>query len=302
MIPPISAETLAKLRGKTVVASISGGKDSAAMALWLMEHEIEFRRVFMDTGWENKITYDYLRGPLTKKLGAIEEIGVPGGMVALVAKKGMFPSRVRRFCTQELKVFPMKRYIEKMADDGHEAINTVGIRAAESQARAKMTEWEWNETFDCEVWRPLIRWTEQDVIDIHTRHGLAPNPLYLRGASRVGCWPCVFARKSEIRLIADTDPETIDKIRALEAATAERAAERAAERYAAKGETFDSLGFVKRAFFQQKTGRGGAPWPIDEVVKWSRTTHGGKQYDMFDVEESDAGCMRWGLCEQPKDG
>jgi len=37
--------------------------------------------------------------------------------------------------------------------------------------------------------------------------------------------------------------------------------------------------------------------PIDEVVEWSRTARGGKQFELFQATESDAGCMRWGLCE-----
>lgn len=41
-----------RLRGKTVVASISGGKDSAAMSLWLHEQGIEHLRCFLGTGCE----------------------------------------------------------------------------------------------------------------------------------------------------------------------------------------------------------------------------------------------------------
>ena len=37
-------------------------------------------------------------------------------------------------------------------------------------------------------------------------------------------------------------------------------------------------------------------WPIEEVVEWSRTTHGGQQFDLL-PPDPDAGCMRWGLCE-----
>lgn len=45
-----------KLAGRIVIASISGGKDSAAMALWLIENEIPHERVFCDTGWEHQTT------------------------------------------------------------------------------------------------------------------------------------------------------------------------------------------------------------------------------------------------------
>ena len=119
------AEIKARIDGRIVVASISGGKDSAAMSLYLTELGIEHRRVFMDTGWEHQATYDYLRGPLTDKLGPIEEIRGPLTMVELIKKKGMFPSRRFRFCTTELKVKPMASYLKTMEE---EPVNAVGIR------------------------------------------------------------------------------------------------------------------------------------------------------------------------------
>lgn len=294
-----SDQLVGRIAGRRVIASISGGKDSAAMSLWLTEHGIEHDRVFCDTGWEHADTYEYLRGPLTEKIGPIVEIRGEQLMEDLVRKKGMFPSRTRRFCTENLKVKPLQRYISKMQDEHGECLNAVGIRAGESRARSKMPEWEWNNGFDCETWRPLIRWTEQDVIDIHTRHALRPNPLYLKGSRRVGCWPCIFSSKAEIRHIADTDPERIDTIRKLEA-DAQASAE---ARHTAKGETFESLGYNKPTFFQAmgalrtEGGREGRMVPIDTVVQWSRTAHGGKQYELFAPAESDAGCMRWGLCD-----
>ena len=188
----------------------------------------------------------------------------------------------------------MKRHIRSLQDAGNEVLNTVGIRRAESEARSKMAEWEWSDTMDCEVWRPLIRWTEQEVIDIHKRHGLAPNPLYLKGAERVGCWPCVFARKEEIRFISENDPERINKIRELEGLVTLKAKARLETR----GEALTN----NPSWFQARNGGTGQCWPIDQVVQWSRTSRGGKQFELFAANESDAGCMRWGLCEtNPED-
>ena len=62
---------LTRLRGRRVIASISGGKDSAAMSLYLRELGIEHERVFLDTGWESPITYEYLREELPKAIGPI---------------------------------------------------------------------------------------------------------------------------------------------------------------------------------------------------------------------------------------
>jgi 3'-phosphoadenosine 5'-phosphosulfate sulfotransferase (PAPS reductase)/FAD synthetase len=122
-----------RIGSRTVVASVSGGKDSAAMCLYFRELGLEHRRVFADTGWENAKTYDYLRGELTRVLGPIDEISAGITLPDLVRKKGMFPSRTKRFCTSELKVKPLAKYIRALDDD---CINAVGIRAAESQARS----------------------------------------------------------------------------------------------------------------------------------------------------------------------
>lgn len=303
------------LGDRRVVASISGGKDSAALSLWLTEQGIDHDRVFLDTGWEHPATYEYLRGPLTAKLGPIVELRGPRDMESLIVDKSMFPSRQRRFCTEELKVFPMKRYIRVRLDAGEDVVNAVGIRAGESEARSRMTEWDESDAFECDVWRPLIQWSEQDVIDCHKRHGLAPNPLYLKGARRVGCWPCIMSSKSEIRLMADMDPARIDRIRELEAAVTEGQHARysarlrvfqddgaealnARDRKALLNEDGSVRPFIPPAWFQAPTSRYGT-WPIDRVVAWSRTLRGGKvedrQKELF--ADMNPGCMRWGLCE-----
>lgn len=288
-----------RIAGRRVIASVSGGKDSGAMCLYLRDLGIDHDRVFMDTGWEHAETYDYLRGPLTAALGPITEIKAERTMAQLTIHKGMFPSKQRRWCTTELKVKPMQRYIEARVAEGLDVINTVGIRAAESEARSRMPEWEWSDGFDCEVWRPLIAWSEQDVIDIHTRHGLRPNPLYLKGAERVGCAPCIFSRKSEIRWMAENFPARVDELRDLEAAVAVAAR----DRYAERGETFASLGYEEPRFFQAPRGRKGT-WSIDKVVEWSKTPHGGAlgEVEPYAAGEADAGCVRWGLCDTNSEG
>ena len=291
-----------RIGDRKVIASVSGGKDSAAMSLYLRELGIEHELVFMDTGWEHPDTYAYLRNVLPNVLGPITWLRAPRQMEELIIHKGMFPSRIRRFCTDELKVKPLQKHLRACMDAGQDVLNVVGIRAEESDARSRLPEWEWQEGFDCEVWRPILRWTLDDVIAIHARHGLTPNPLYLRGAKRVGCWPCINSTKSEIRLMATSDPQRVVRLRVLESQVELIAQQRAAR-------SGKQLAHAP-AWFQCPTGektaegrRSGACWPIDKVVAWSKTIRGGKDEDRQErlFSGMNDGCMRWGLCDTGSD-
>lgn len=277
----MSAELFAKLRGRRVIASISGGKDSAAMSLHLRELGIEHDRVFMNTGWEHPMTYEYLRRPLTDKLGPIREINARDTFLELTDRKGRFPSRVARFCTEELKVFPMQKYLRAL---DAEIVNTVGIRRAESKARSHMTEWEWSDGFDCEIWRPLVTWSVDDVLAIHRRHGLELNPLYAMGATRVGCWPCIHARKSELALVARVDPDRIRQIADMETKLNAVGMVRDDE----KGRPFQ----VRTMFSFHDGASKHYSLPIYEAVAWAQSKRG--EWQPAGAAE---GCMRHGICE-----
>jgi len=308
-----------KASRRPLVVSVSGGKDSTAMALWLKEQEMEKTNpiyyVFADTGWEHPELYSYINDYLNEKvfnntLHTVRSKKYPGGMPDLALGRGMFPSRKIRVCTQELKIFPIRDFVREIKAKHHNCeipLNAVGVRAAESIARSKMMELEPGTALDrtkkgmdlCDTWRPLIAATVRDVVEIHSRNGVRPCPLYLRDtlpAKRVGCWPCIMSRKSEIRSVALTDPARVDEIRDLEKLVTIKAR----ERYAERGETFESRGHTEPSFFQSKEGTGEC-WPIDKVVEWSKTSYGGKQMEMFLPDESEAGCQMWGLCDVPSE-
>lgn len=325
-----------------VLASISGGKDSAAMALYFRELGIESVKVFCDTGWEHRDTYTYIRETLEPAIGPIEwlrsDVALTGeneefaqemeailghysSMVRWIVKKGMFPARQRRYCTEELKVNPISERMRPIANsDPWMVINAVGIRAGESFARSQLPEWEASNLgtkgypMRAWTWRPLREWTEPDVIAIHKRHGLKPNPLYIRGASRVGCWPCIFARKAEVAMVARDDDARIRVISAMEryltGASVYRAMIRA-ETPIPEGLDEDAREIAeqlrdpghwrnKRTFFGAgEKGRGWDFYDIRRTVEWANTDRGGRQMPMFSPLDDAAadGCMRWGMCE-----
>ena len=296
-----------------LVVSMSGGKDSTATALRVIESGFSARYVFADTGWEAQETYDYL-DMLRARLGiAIDVVGVDGGMVAKIRARAGFPARKQRWCTRELKVEVLRAYHDDLVErEQCETVSVVGIRAEESADRAKMPVFGYSEDWGGYVWRPLRDASVEQVLELHHRHGIPVNPLYRKGFSRVGCNPCIYASKEEIALTAEHFPARIDQIRALEL-------ECEGIRVARNIETPGRYASEVATFFQQievvtgddgkpvllengKPKRRGVPFPIRDAVAWSRTSRGGVQLRMLDSAPS-GGCFRWGLCEPPaKDG
>jgi 3'-phosphoadenosine 5'-phosphosulfate sulfotransferase (PAPS reductase)/FAD synthetase len=84
------------------VCNISGGKDSTAAALALVEAGVPHRRVFADTAWEAPETYAHL-DMLRAKLGPIDVVGYPRGMPAKIREGARVASRMQRWCTKELQ-------------------------------------------------------------------------------------------------------------------------------------------------------------------------------------------------------
>lgn len=192
---------------------------------------------------------------------------------------GLFPGNYNmRFCTTDLKYMPISEYHDTFLRDGKSVISWVGVRAEESAKRAKLTEIEQQSDRNVTIYRPLLRWTLQHVLDIHTRHGLELNPLYHLGMSRVGCCPCINSTKEEIRQIAKQFPERIEMIRRWE----------------------EQMRMVKKTgtsnFFRlDKTPRGARTGDasyatIDHVVAWSKSKRG-SDWRQKSLDMDDHSCM-----------
>lgn len=282
----------------TIIASVSGGKDSTAMILALREAGIEFRPVFADTGWEAEETYEYL-STLERLLGiTIDRVGVPGGMRAKIRERAGFPSRKQRWCTRELKVLPLRAYHDAVIEaENVETISAVGIRGEESTERAAMPAFAFDDRWNGYIWRPMMLATIEEVLALHHRHGVPVNPLYLRGHSRVGCWPCIYANKGEVRLWAKHDPARVREVAALEL---ECEALRAERNEVEPGRYQHSIAsyFQAREALRVQGKRIYLPVHVDEVVRWAQTERGGRQIALL-REAPDSGCFRWGMCEPP---
>lgn len=302
--------------------NVSGGKDSTAVYLLALESGRPFRAVFADTGNEHELTYEFVSrlhertgGPVVEvvradftadlarhrayilrvwpALGLSDEVVAaaaalhePTGnpFLDLCVSKGRFPSRMAQFCTSKLKEIPITtQIVGPMLRDGP-VLQWLGIRAEESRHRAAQPRFNHHESGSM-VWRPIFRWTVDDVWAMHRRHGLPPNPLYAMGMGRVGCMPCINCRKSELRAIAEQFPEHIDRIEQWERVVAAANKRHAATFFPAVKDPMDVT-------------RPGTYATIRTLVEWSRTDRGGRQYALFFDDQAGGGCASdLGLCE-----
>ena len=313
----------------TNIVSISGGKDSAATLLLAKERETEsLRAVFCDTGHEHPETLAYIqyladatgitiewikadfRERIARKRARIEDpesdwpehlrekalevlhpTGIP--MLDMVLWKGRFPSTKAKFCTVHLKIDPFREQVINPLLESREhdrIVSWVGVRRDESAARADALEWEM-EFGDADtgaglwVHRPLVEWSADDVFAMHRKHGIKWNPLYEQGMGRVGCMPCINTRKNELREIARRFPEHIERVAEWERIASAASKRGCATFWTARGETHVTL---------EQHG-------IHSAVEWSRTSRGGKQFDLIAVseigDEAPACDSFYGLCE-----
>lgn len=188
------------------------------------------------------------------------------------------PTRQARFCTRELKIDVATDLVlaNTLAEFDGEVVNWSGVRAEESLKRSGykwLSEDPRGDGFLL-TFLPIHKWKVQDVFALHKYLGIKPNPLYMKGADRVGCWPCIMSNKAEIRQFAQ-DENQVARI-----AEMERVLTRL-NRYTiwrAEREGRDIEDFYN-SFFIPRAGMVGAG--IHDIIKWAMTDRKGDpvEYD-----------------------
>lgn len=191
-----------------VLVPISGGKDSQACLKLALEKysSIEVRALFCDTQWEHKITMAHIKD-LRSMYGPIQiDVVTAGSVPDQVRKHKGFPVGGSRFCTEELKIWPTKRYCKALAIEQGQGFEVwYGMRSDESPERRTRYA---GKVCD-ELYPPhevlakypqylaklgvmfrlaILEWSTADVFAyLEGRH----NTLYDDGFDRVGCFPCL---------------------------------------------------------------------------------------------------------------
>ncbi len=170
------------------ILSLSGGKDSTALAVYMRDRVAEMEYVFCDTKKELPETYEYLdkiEAFLGKKIVRLSDDR--GFDHWLQVYNGYLPSSRMRWCTKALKIKPFEKYV-----GNDEVMMYVGIRADEDRTAYVSTKPNIHAVYPFKE----AGITVDDVYRILEESGLGV-PAYYEWRTRSGCYFCFFQRKHE---------------------------------------------------------------------------------------------------------
>lgn len=185
------------------ILSLSGGKDSTALAIFMRDRIKNVEYVFCDTGEELPETYEYL-DRLEVFLGKQINRLNPDRPFRhyLQIYRGVLPDARTRWCTRKLKIEPFERFV---GDDP--CISYVGIRADEAHRKGYISTKP-----NITAVYPFIDAgiTKDDVFRLLEESGLGL-PKYYDWRSRSGCYFCFFQQKVEWVGLLENHPELYEK-------------------------------------------------------------------------------------------
>jgi hypothetical protein len=197
------------------VLGLSGGKDSAALAIYMSLNypDVPLEYFFTDTGKELPEVYEFL-GRLEGFIGRpIQRLNPDRDFdFWLRTYNNFLPSAQTRWCTRKLKLDPFKSWIRPSLDAGDTVYSYVAIRADEEH-REGMTAQHPN-------LRVVMPFREQSidragVVDLLEGSGLGM-PKYYDWRSRSGCTFCFFQQKIEWIRLREKHPDEFEAAKAYE--------------------------------------------------------------------------------------
>ena len=199
------------------ILSLSGGKDSTALAFFMKENMPEIfeklELVFCDTECELPETYDYLNKIeifLNKK---IHRVKPEKSFEHLMLTHGYLPSPIHRWCTVELKTKPFEKFVNFKLKNNSLIYLYIGIRADEL-SRAEYNKYK---SIRIKEVYPFVDYglNYSDVMEILTKSSIGI-PKYYDWSNRSGCYFCPFQTKSNWIKLYENHPDLFFKAKKYE--------------------------------------------------------------------------------------
>ena len=195
---------IAEEQGKPIAVSYSGGKDSLATLLIVLDAGIRPPVVFVDTGIELPETVEHVH-EVARRHGLeliVEESGQD-----FVVHSGRFgpPSRDYRWCCKTQKLGPVARALNTRFPGG--VTTFIGQRRYESGPRSRSGNVWMNPWVPGQVGAsPIQNWTALHVWLYLRMRNEAVNPWYDLGLERIGCYPCPASDLADMEVVEENFP------------------------------------------------------------------------------------------------
>lgn len=197
------------------ILGLSGGRDSAALAVFMRQHhpELPIEYFFTDTGKELPEVYEFL-GRLEGFLGKpIQRLNPDRDFdFWLTQYKNFLPSPKTRWCTRQLKIRPFEQWVRPSLEAGLRVYSYVAIRADEQYREGYSSTHQ-----NLIVLLPFRERNvdKQGVLDILDASGLGL-PEYYKWRTRSGCTFCFFQQKIEWVRLMEVHPEAFEEAKSYE--------------------------------------------------------------------------------------
>jgi 3'-phosphoadenosine 5'-phosphosulfate sulfotransferase (PAPS reductase)/FAD synthetase len=207
------------------IVSFSGGKDSTAMLLKMVELDMVIDEIiFCDTGKEFPDLYKHIQKVekyINRKITVVRgEKTFEEYLSTHVKRNGRvgysFPDWKRRWCTTFLKITPYKRYLKQKYGKS-KIIEYIGIAFDEIKRTKK------DNGKNRIIKYPLVDWkmTEAESLKYCYEKGFDWNGLYEK-FSRVSCYLCPLSKLGELKIVYKEFPELWQDIRSLDKKSSRR--------------------------------------------------------------------------------
>lgn len=197
------------------VLGLSGGRDSAALAVYMRQNypELDIDFFFTDTGKELPEVYEFL-GRLEGFLGKTILRLNPNRDFDFWLKQysNYLPSPQARWCTRKLKLAPFEEWIKPELEKGNKVFSYVAIRSDEEFREGYKAN---NANMKTILPFKTAGIDKQGVIELLEASGLGM-PKYYDWRSRSGCTFCFFQQKIEWVRLKDRHPEAFEEAKKYE--------------------------------------------------------------------------------------
>ena len=226
-VNPIRGPTLSEY--DIILINSSAGKDSQAMldvVVRSAEAEDVAHRVVVvhcDLGRaEWKGTKDLAAEQAAHYGVRFEEVSRnQGDLLTHIEQRGKFPSNTARYCTSDHKRAPVCRLMTSLTTEldlnrPARILNCMGLRAEESPARAKRSEFVENDPIysnatkrHVDTWLPIFDWTVDQVWSRIRDSGVPYHCAYDLGMGRLSCCFCIFAPRNALLIAGEHNPDLL---------------------------------------------------------------------------------------------